>query len=62
MDHEDKAHLPRPLLGFLGAIDERVDLRLLAAFTDARPSWRMVLVGPVVKIGPAPLPRPANIH
>ena len=59
---EDQAALPHPRLGFYGVIDERLDLPLLEFLADARPQWQIVLVGPVVKIDPAGLPRKANIH
>lgn len=49
-------------LGYAGVIDERIDLALLAALADARPHWQLVLVGPVVKIDPARLPRRPNLH
>lgn len=58
----DQAALPRPRLGYFGVIDERIDLDLLAAVADARPDWQLVLVGPVVKIDPATLPRRPNLH
>ena len=58
----DQAALPWPRLGFYGVIDERMDLDLLAALADARPSWSVVMVGPVVKIDPADLPRRPNLH
>lgn len=51
----------RPRLGFYGVIDERMDLALLAALADARPDWAIEIVGPVVKIDPADLPRRANL-
>jgi glycosyltransferase involved in cell wall biosynthesis len=39
---------PRPVIGFVGAIQEhKVDVELLAAVARARPGWRVVLVGPV---------------
>lgn len=60
-DPADQAGLPRPRLGFYGVIDERMDLELLAAVADARPDWALVMVGPVVKIDPADLPRRPNI-
>jgi glycosyltransferase involved in cell wall biosynthesis len=59
---EDQAGLPRPRLGFYGVIDERLDLSLIQFLADAQPNWQIVLVGPVVKIDPATLPRRANIH
>ena len=58
---DDQASLPKPRLGFYGVIDERMDLALIAAVADARPDWTLVLVGPVVKIHPADLPRRDNI-
>ena len=61
-DHPLQAALPRPRLGWCGVIDERLDLSLLAQLADARPRWQFVMVGPVVKIDPARLPRRANIH
>jgi UDP-galactopyranose mutase len=48
--------------GFYGVIDERMDLQLLAQLADARPDWTIEIVGPVVKIDPADLPRRANLH
>jgi UDP-galactopyranose mutase len=50
-----------PRLGFYGVIDERMDLALVAALADARPGWSIEIVGPVVKIDPADLPRRPNI-
>ncbi len=58
----DQASLPRPRLGYFGVIDERLDLPLLDALARARPDWQIAMVGPVVKIDPADLPRHANIH
>jgi UDP-galactopyranose mutase len=43
-------------------IDERMDLELLQRTAALRPDWSFVLIGPVVKIDPAFIPRRANIH
>jgi UDP-galactopyranose mutase len=59
---DDQAGLPRPRLGFYGVIDERLDRDLVDAVAALRPEWQLVLVGPVVKIDPATLPRRPNIH
>ena len=61
-DPAEQADIPRPRLGFFGVIDERFDRDLLAAAATARPDWQFVMVGPVVKIDPADLPRNPNIH
>ena len=58
----DQRLIAGPQLGYFGVIDERLDLQLLAALADARPEWSMIMVGPVVKIDPADLPRRPNIH
>lgn len=59
---EDQAELPHPRLGFYGVIDERLDLGLVDAVAAAHPDWQIVLVGPVVKIDPATLPKRENLH
>jgi UDP-galactopyranose mutase len=59
---EDQASIPGPKLGFIGVIDERMDIELLAAIAEARPDWHLVMIGPVVKIDPATLPQHPNIH
>jgi UDP-galactopyranose mutase len=51
-----------PTLGFFGVIDERIDLGLIAALADAHPEWKIVMVGPVVKIPQESLPRRANVE
>lgn len=61
-DPHDQAKLACPRLGFFGVIDERLDTHLLAGVADARPEWQLIMVGPVVKIDPAELPRRENIH
>lgn len=59
----DQQVIPRPRLGFYGVIDERLDVDLLGAVAELRPSWQWTIVGPVVsKIDPATLPRHPNIH
>lgn len=62
IEADDLERLPRPRLGFYGVIDERMDLELLGALAEARPTWQIVLVGPVVKVDPETLPRAHNIH
>jgi UDP-galactopyranose mutase len=59
---EDQAAQPHPRLGFYGVIDERMDVDLLRAIAEAHPEWHIVMVGPVVKIDWATLPKLPNIH
>ena len=59
---EDLAALPAPRIGFFGVIDERSDLELLRRAAELRPEYQFVMLGPVVKIDPAELPRVANLH
>ncbi|SMB80162.1 glycosyltransferase family 1 protein [Deinococcus hopiensis] len=61
-DPKDQAALPRPRLGFYGVIDERFDIELIGELARRRPEWQFVLLGPVVKIDPAELPRGENLH
>ncbi|GGK99282.1 glycosyltransferase [Deinococcus radiotolerans] len=61
-DPADQRHLPRPRLGYVGVIDERLDLNLIDELAERRPDWQLVLLGPVVKIDPASLPQAPNIH
>ena len=37
--------LPRPRIGFVGQIDVRMDLDLMAALADRRPDWQFAYVG-----------------
>ena len=58
----DQASIPHPRFGFFGVLDERFDIDLIEQAALARPEWQFVLIGPVVKIDPASLPKLANIH
>ncbi|GAB3836651.1 glycosyltransferase family 1 protein [Hymenobacter jeollabukensis] len=61
-DPADQAHIPHPRVGFFGVVDERLDIELLGQLAAARPEWQLVIIGPVVKIDPATLPKSSNIH
>lgn len=58
----DQQAIGHPRLGFYGVIDERMDVELIGKLAALRPDWHIVLLGPVVKIDPATLPRANNIH
>ena len=59
---DDQKNIPHPRIGFCGVIDERTDVDLLAAVADLRPDYQFVMIGPIVKIDEADLPRNGNIH
>lgn len=61
-DPEDQAEIPYPRIGYVGVIDERIDLALIATAARQSPSIQFVMVGPIAKIDPADLPQAANIH
>lgn len=61
-DPDDQRDIPRPRLGFFGVIDERLDVELVARVAEERPDLQLVMLGPVVKIDAASLPRRPNIH
>jgi glycosyltransferase involved in cell wall biosynthesis len=58
----EQAALKGVKIGYYGVIDERFDISLIKEIADARPDWHIMLIGPVVKIDPATLPRNKNIH
>jgi glycosyltransferase involved in cell wall biosynthesis len=51
----------RPVAGYVGVIDERVDLDLVANVAAMLPDWDIQLVGPVAKIDEASLPVAPNL-
>lgn len=62
LDPADQSGIPHPRFGFFGVLDERFDIDLISQVAQAKPDWHFVLIGPVVKIDPADLPRMDNIH
>lgn len=51
----------RPIFGYVGVIDERLDLALIERLAEARPDATIALIGPVAKIDPTSLPQRDNI-
>ena len=52
----------RRVAGYVGVIDERLDLELIAELADHLPDWTIRMVGPVAKIDESLLPRRANLE
>lgn len=60
--HEDLVSLSKPVLGYFGVVDERMDYELLARLADANPNWSVVMIGPVMKVDEEALPKRSNLH
>lgn len=58
----DQENISSPRIGYIGVIDERMDIDLLRDIASMKPEWNFVMIGPVVKIDEADLPRRENIH
>ena len=60
--HPILAELSGPIFTYTGVIDERLDLGTISLLADTIADGNVIMVGPVVKIEPAALPRRANVH
>lgn len=58
----DIASLPRPILGYFGVVDERLDYGLVEALARAFGGGSVVMIGPCAKIDRATLPVRSNLH
>lgn len=58
----DIAAIQKPVLGYYGVIDERMDLPLLEHLAQSHPEWNLVILGPVIKISQEDLPKASNIY
>lgn len=57
------AALPRPILGYVGNMRDRVDWDLIAAIAAARPGWSIAMLGPLDNPeAAAEMARHANVH
>ena len=53
--------MARPVLGWFGVVDERVDYAMVGEMARMRPEWSFAMVGPVVKVDPNLLPHFPNL-
>jgi hypothetical protein len=51
----------RPVAGYVGVLDERLDFDLIAGLAAALPDWDIQMVGPLAKITPDRLPVAPNL-
>jgi beta-glucosidase/6-phospho-beta-glucosidase/beta-galactosidase/glycosyltransferase involved in cell wall biosynthesis len=54
--------MQRPILGWFGVVDERVDYAMVGDMARMRPDWSFAMVGPVVKVDPNLLPHFPNLY
>jgi glycosyltransferase involved in cell wall biosynthesis len=57
----DVSSLPRPVIGYFGVIEPRIDIELIDYLAEQRPQWTFLLIGRVA-IPPHLLPGRSNIH
>jgi len=55
-------NLPKPIFGYFGVIDERLDYDLLAQLAQEMPDASIVMVGPFAKVEQQSVPNFPNIH
>jgi glycosyltransferase involved in cell wall biosynthesis len=53
--------MARPIIGWFGVVDERVDYAMVGEMARIRPDWSFAMVGPVVKVDPNLLPHSPNL-
>lgn len=58
----DQDGIPHPRIGYVGVIDERIDLDLIATAAAELPLVQFVMIGPTAKIKTDDLPHAPNIH
>ena len=58
----DIADLPRPIYGYIGVVDERIDYDLIAKLAEANAGGSVVMIGPWTKVEPSTFPRRDNLH
>jgi len=59
---EDISNILKPIVGYYGVIDERIDLDLLHKCAKKLPNVSFVMIGPLAKIENTDLPKENNIH
>jgi glycosyltransferase involved in cell wall biosynthesis len=58
----DIAHLPRPIYGYIGVVDERIDYDLVATLAEKNALGSVVMIGPWTKVDATTFPRRDNLH
>ena len=61
-ERRTRAARERPVAGYVGVVDERLDLELVERTARELPDWEIRLAGPVVKIDEDSLPQAPNLR
>jgi glycosyltransferase involved in cell wall biosynthesis len=56
------ARLTKPVFGFFGVVDERMDYELVTKLADMTPYGNVVIIGPSTKVDPTSFPHRENLH
>jgi glycosyltransferase involved in cell wall biosynthesis len=59
---DELQRITKPVLGYFGVVDERIDYDLLTKMADANPNWSIAMIGPVMKVDAVGLPQRPNLH
>lgn len=59
---EDMKNIQKPVIGYFGVIDERINLEMLHKTAKLQPNMGFVMIGPIAKINEEDLPREHNIY
>ncbi len=58
---DEMADIPSPIIGYVGAVDDRLDYDLVRMMAESHPEWSIVIIGPFVGIRRDDLPGMKNI-
>lgn len=58
----DIKSITKPIIGYIGVIDERIDMDLLKKSAELLPEYDFVMIGPLAKITENDLAKAENIH
>lgn len=59
---EEMRRIQHPVIGYVGAVDERLDYELIESCARLNPAWSFVLIGPLLKVKPDRLFSLPNVH
>lgn len=60
----EMAHLPKPIIGFVGQLNQRINIEIIAAMASRHPDWSLVFIGPVEqgRVDTSTLESLPNVH